>query len=98
MIFGKFIREMAFNLARRDLALFLEDHEDDLIFIFRQELQRLDDDIPEEDIFIDIKIVPMGELILKAALVAVRRFLTEELATEAATQLAADVETMEHSA
>ena len=76
-ILRKIARESAFHLARRDLALFLADHEEELIQAFREELQRLDDEIPEESFFIDIKMVPLGEMILKAALQALRRFLVE---------------------
>ncbi len=73
----RWLRETAFEVARRDLALFLEDHEEDLLRIFREEIQRLDDEIPEEQSFIDIKMVPLGETMLKAALRAVSRFLRE---------------------
>ena len=74
----RFIRETAFQLARRDLALLLEEREDVLLQIFREEMQQLDDEIPEENLFIDIRMVPLGEAILKSALKAIRRFLTEE--------------------
>lgn len=73
----RLIREAAFGLARRDLAQFLSEHEDDLVRIFREEMQHLDDEIPEENFFIDIKMVPLGEMILKAALHAIGRFLLE---------------------
>ncbi len=69
------LRNSAFELARRDLAAFLNDHEEDLLAIFREEIQVLDDAIPDEDLFIDIKMVPLGEMILKASLHAIRRFL-----------------------
>jgi hypothetical protein len=72
------IRESAFRLARHDLALFLKDHEEHLMVIFREEMARLDDEIPEENFFIDIKLVPLGEVILKSALRAITRFLTED--------------------
>ena len=81
MIVRKLVRETAFNIARRDLADFLQDHEDDLLRIFREEMQRLDDDLPEERFFIDIKMVPLGEMVIRAALRAMRRFLTEEPGT-----------------
>jgi hypothetical protein len=74
----RMVRESAFQMARRDLAMFLQDHEDDLLLIFRQELRRLDDEIPEENFFIDIKMVPLGEMVLKAALRAMQRFLVED--------------------
>jgi hypothetical protein len=85
-------------LARRDLAMFLEDHEDELIRAFREELQRLDDELPEESFFIDIKMVPLGEMILKAALRAITHFLTEEASAETVARLAAGVEAVEEAA
>ncbi len=74
----KVVRECAFNIARYDLALFLQDHEQDILSVFREEMQKLDDEIPEENLFIDIKMVPLGELVAKAMLRATRRFLIEE--------------------
>ncbi|MEA3396663.1 MAG: hypothetical protein U9R05_04300, partial [Chloroflexota bacterium] len=53
--------------------------EDDLLLIFREEMQRLDDEIPEERLFIDIKMVPLGEMVLKASLRAITRFLAQDL-------------------
>ena len=98
MFIRRLMRESAFRLARRDLAMFLEDHEEDLLHIFRDEMQRLDDDIPDENLFIDVKMVPLGEMILKAALRAIRRFLTEDLTATAVEELAAHVEAMEEAA
>ena len=71
------VRESAFNLARRDLATCLEEHEDRLRVIFHEEIQKLDDQIPEEDFFIDINMIGIGDMILTAALHAIRRFLLE---------------------
>ncbi len=73
-----FTRKAAFELVRRDLAVFLKEHEKDLIIIFREEMQRLDDEIPEENTFIDIKMVPLGEAVLKSCLKAFERFLTQD--------------------
>jgi len=73
----KAVRESAFNLARRDLATFLEEHEDKLVSIFREEMQRLDDELPDEAMFVDLNLVGIGDMILKAALRAIRRFLLE---------------------
>ena len=78
MSLRKFIRESAFDLARHDLATFLEDHQDDLVVIFREEIQAVDEEIPEESAFIDIRMVPLGEVILKAALKSIVRFLRED--------------------
>jgi hypothetical protein len=76
-IIRRLVRETVFWMARHDLAIFLEEHEEDLLKIFREEMQRLDDELPEENLFIDIKMVPLGETFLRAALRAIRRFLTE---------------------
>ena len=75
----RMMHKVAFKLVRKDLALFLEENETELIEIFKEEMQRLDDEIPEEAIFIDIKMVPLGEIVLKAVLRAVSRFLTEDI-------------------
>jgi len=77
----RLVRESAFNMARHDLAMFLQDHEDDLLRVFREEIQRMDDEMPEERFFIDIKMVPLGEMVIKAALRAMCRFLTEDAVT-----------------
>ncbi len=98
MFIRRLMRESAFRLARRDLAMFLEDHEEDLLHIFRDEMQRLDDDIPDENLFIDVKMVPLGEMILKAALRAIRRFLIEDITAAAVEEMAAHVEAMEEAA
>ena len=78
-VMHKAVRESAFQLARHDLAMFLQDHEQELLHIFREELQRMDDEIPEESFFIDIKMVPLGETIVKAVLRAMNRFLTGDI-------------------
>jgi hypothetical protein len=71
------LRNAVFRLTRKDLADFLDDHEDELIRIFREEMNQLDEDLPEENLFIDIRMVPLGEALLKTALRAARRFLRE---------------------
>jgi hypothetical protein len=71
------VRETAFRLARGDILRFIEDHEDELLAIFREEIQNLDDRMPEEKIFIDIHMAALGEELLLAALEAVKRFLRE---------------------
>lgn len=85
-MFRRAMRETAFRLARRDLAQFLVDHEDRLMEIFRDELRKLDDEIPEENLFIDIHLVPLGEMILKAVLRALNRFLLMEDAISPETE------------
>ncbi|MBN1992858.1 MAG: hypothetical protein JW953_09135 [Anaerolineae bacterium] len=77
-----FTRKAAFELVRRDLAIFLKEHEAELMQIFREEMQRLDDEIPEENVFIDLKMVPLGEAVMKACLRAFDRFLTADFTLE----------------
>jgi hypothetical protein len=74
---GRFVREATFRIARRDLLRFIEDHEDDLLHIFREEMERLDQRMPEEQTFIDIRMVPLGEELLQAVLATLKRFLQE---------------------
>jgi hypothetical protein len=71
------MRETAFRLVRADALAFLDDHEQEILTIFREEMDRLDRRTPEENLFIDIRMVPLGEEILRAALHTVRRFLRE---------------------
>jgi hypothetical protein len=75
----RYLRETAFKVARRDLATFLAEHEQDLILVFREELQRLDDELPEEKLFIDIRMAALGEALLKVALKALTRFLNDDI-------------------
>ena len=71
------IRNSLFRLARKDVIDFLDEHEADLIQIFREELQTVDDNIPEENLFIDIKMVALGEELMIAVLHALKRFMRE---------------------
>jgi len=73
----RFVREIAFRMTRRDLLRFLEDNEEDLLRIFREEMEQLDDRLPEEQMFIDIRMVPLGEELLRAVLATMKRFLQE---------------------
>ncbi len=74
----RMLRDTAFNLARKDVAHFLSDHEERLVAIFREEIAELDARIPEEEIFIDIHMEALGEIILRSALHAITRFLVED--------------------
>ena len=73
----RYLRDTALRLARRDLLQFLDDHEEDLLRIFREEMTQLDDRLPEEQLFIDIHMVHLGEELLQAALATIRRFVQE---------------------
>ncbi len=71
----KLIREALFRLIRNDFVDLIEDNRDELIAIFRDEMERLDERVPEEDVFIDIKMAPLGEELMKAALSTITRFI-----------------------
>ncbi|MDY6876319.1 MAG: hypothetical protein SWK90_08985 [Chloroflexota bacterium] len=73
----RFVRETAFRLARRDVLQFIEEHEEDLLHIFHEEMKKLDERLPEEQMFIDIRMVPLGEELLKVVLATLKRFLQE---------------------
>lgn len=73
----RLLRKAAFGLLRKDLARFLDEHEADLMRICAEELQKLDDRIPEEKTFIDIRMVALGEELMRAMLVGAKRFLNE---------------------
>ncbi len=85
-------RERAFRLARYNLAMFLQDHEQEILHIFREEIQRVDDEIPEENLFIDIKMVPLGETIVRAVLRAMNRFLIGDEASDDTTITEAEID------
>jgi len=70
-------RNSIFRLARKDIIDFLNDHEEDLLQIFREELQVVDDNLPEEKMFIDIRMVALGEELMFAVLRAMKRFIQE---------------------
>jgi len=63
-------------MARHDLPQFIEDHEDDPLRIFREEMEKLDERVPEGQLFIDIHMVPLREL-LRTVMATLKRFLRE---------------------
>ena len=71
------IRNSLFRLARKDVIAFLDDHEEDLLQVFREELQAVDDRLPEEKMFIDIRMVALGDELMVAVLHALKRFMRE---------------------
>ena len=71
------IRNSLFRLARKDVIDFLDDHEEDILQVFREELQKVDDNMPEEELFIDIHMVRLGEELMIAVLRALKRFMRE---------------------
>jgi len=73
----RLIRDNFLRLAKGDLLSFLEEHEDELLQIFREEISSLDRRLPEEQLFIDIRMAALGEELLRAVLATIKRFLRE---------------------
>jgi hypothetical protein len=63
--------------VRTDLANFIDDHEEELVRIFAEEMQVVDDRIDDERTFVDLRLAYMGEELMRGALQAIRRFLRE---------------------
>ena len=79
----RLVRETAFRLAREDLLRFIEDHEEELMELFREEMGNFDQRLPEEKVLIDINMVGLGEEMMQAVLATFKRFLGGEAETEA---------------
>lgn len=73
----RLIRDNFLRLAKGDLPSFREEHEEELLEIFREEISSLDRRLPEERLFIDIRMAPLGEELLRAVLATIKRFLRE---------------------
>jgi hypothetical protein len=74
---ASYIRDVIVRLVRNDLINFLSDHEEDLMQIFREEMQAVDDRVADEETFVDLRLGYMGEELLRGVLKALRRFLRE---------------------
>lgn len=81
----KFIRNAAFRFARRDLLEFLDQHEEELLEIFREEMYKFDQRLPEEKALIDINMVGLGDEMMRAVLSTFKRFLGGEPEDESKT-------------
>ena len=68
-------RDTLIRLTKEDILRLIDDNQEELIRYFREEIDKLDERIPEEKIFIDIKMAALGEELLKAALGAIKRFV-----------------------
>ncbi|MBD3375993.1 hypothetical protein GF406_13235 [candidate division KSB1 bacterium] len=74
----KFIRNAAFRFARHDLLQFIQQHENELLEIFREEMHKFDQRLPEEKALIDINMVGLGDEMMRAVLSTLKRFLGGE--------------------
>jgi Flp pilus assembly CpaF family ATPase len=72
-----YIRDVIVRLLRNDVINFIDAHEEDLIRIFREEMQAVDDRVEDEKTFVDLRLAVMGEELLRGVLQALRRFMRE---------------------
>jgi hypothetical protein len=71
------LRNTLFRLATDDVREFIAENEERLIQIFCEELDRIDDRMKEERVFIDINMAALGEELMKGVFAALYRFLDE---------------------
>ena len=71
------LRNSLFRLAKDDVREFIAENEEHLIQIFCEELDRVDERVEEERVFIDINMAALGEELMKGVFAALYRFLEE---------------------
>jgi hypothetical protein len=71
------LRNSLFRLAKDDVRDFITENEERLIQIFYEELDKVDDRIEEERVFIDVNMAALGEELMKGVFAALYRFLEE---------------------
>ena len=71
------LRNTLFRLAKDDVREFIAENEERLIQIFCEELDRVDEGVEEERVFIDINMAALGEELMRGVFAAPYRFLDE---------------------
>ena len=71
------LRNSLFRLAKDDVQEFIAENEERLIQLFCEELDKVDDRLEEERVFIDIHMAALGEELMKGVFAALYRFLDE---------------------
>ena len=71
----KFLRDSLIRLTKEDILRFMDDNQEELIRYFRNELEKLDERMPEEQLFIDIRMAALGEELFCAVFSAIRQFV-----------------------
>jgi len=71
------LRNTLFRLAKDDVREFIAENEERLIQLFCEELDKVDDRLEEERVFIDIHMATLGEELMKGVFAALYRFLDE---------------------
>jgi hypothetical protein len=71
------LRNTFFRLAKDDVREFIAENEERLLEIFCEELDKVDDRIEEERVFIDIHMAALGQELMRGVFAALYRFLDE---------------------
>jgi hypothetical protein len=71
------LRNTLFRLAKDDVREFIAENEERLLQIFCEELDKVDERIEEERVFIDIHMEALGKELMKGVFAALYRFLDE---------------------
>ena len=71
------LRNTFFRLAKDDVREFIAENEERLLQIFCEELDKVDDRVEEERVFIDIHMAALGEELMKGVFAALYRFMDE---------------------
>jgi hypothetical protein len=71
------LRNTLFRLAKDDVREFIAENEERLIQLFCEELDKVDDRLEEERVFIDIHMAALGEELMRGVFAALYRFLEE---------------------
>ncbi len=77
MALPRLVRNSLLRLAKDDILEFIAENEDTLIHHVREELERVDEHLPEERMFIDIRMAALGEELTRAVLAAMVRFIED---------------------
>jgi hypothetical protein len=72
-----FLRNGIIKLAKQDILDFLDEHEEEFVRYFLEEIQEVDDRMDEEKLFIDIRMKAIGDVLVRAVLHAIRRFVAD---------------------
>jgi hypothetical protein len=77
MALPRLLRNALIRLTKDDVLEFIGDNEDVLIHYVREELERVDERLTEEQMFIDIRMAALGEELMRAVLAALTRFIED---------------------
>lgn len=77
MALPRLVRNSLLRLAKDDILEFLAENDDALIQYVREELDNVDERMPDEQIFVDIRVAALGEEMVRAVLTALVHFIED---------------------